>query len=107
MTHEQRTKRNDLLVAFISQHRGKENGISAKEILSYLNEHGFSITHDGLRSLITKLKYERTLPICYRRGEGYFWAKTRADIEVTIKDLESMVRSMQEHIEHLRKFIID
>jgi hypothetical protein len=107
MTREQTTKRDDLLIRFISKHQGNENGVSAQEIMEHMSENGFPITYNHLRNLVTKLKLERTLPICYKRGHGYFCAKTRKDIETTICDLESMVRSLQEHIEHLRRFIID
>ena len=107
MKHTEVVKRNDLLVDLLSKHRGVANSISAKEIMQYMGEHGYHTSNNALRRLITQVKLERTLPICYKRGYGYFWASSRADIEVTIKDLEFMVASLKEHIEHLKRFIIE
>ena len=100
-------KRNNLLVKFLSQHAGENNGASYNDIIKYLKEYGFETTPDSLRNLITKVKLERRLPIVYKRKKGYFWANCKQEILDTINDLKSMQNAIQEQINMLEKFVIN
>ena len=100
-------KRDTLLLEFIRNHKGKENIVSAKEICDFLNESGYSTKIGVVNSLIKKIMYERNAPICYYNAKGYYWGKTKSEIKETIADLEMRRASLQEHIDHLKNFIIE
>ena len=97
----------DLLVEFFHEHKGAENFVTANEVADFLAKNGFPIKQRSVNSLITNLKKQRYIPICYIRRKGYFWARTKAEILSTINDMQMMINSLQEHIDLLREFIID
>jgi hypothetical protein len=99
-------KRDNLLVEFLGEHRGGENCVSKYDIAEYLNGKGFATKHATIHTIVRRLMFERTLPICHANGKGYFWAESRAEIQAAIADLESRIEEMQSRIEHLKHFII-
>ena len=97
--------RNDLLVMFLREHRGMENAVSVNEIQKFMAEFGFQVGEKYVAAIITKLKLERKLPICSRKHKGYFWAVRQSEIRTMIDDLASIRDSVQEHIDHLQKYL--
>ena len=97
-------KRDNLLLEFLKAHKGKANIVASKEISKFLEDNGYKTSNVG--SVISKIMYERNAPICFYNGKGYYWAQTREEIETTIADMESRRASLQEHIDHLKSFII-
>ena len=100
-------KRDNLLLEFIRQHRGEANLVSSREVRSFLNEHGYQMARYSIGNVITRVMYERNAPICYSSSKGYYWAASRTEIEKTIADMKARQESLQEHIDHLRGFIVD
>lgn len=107
MTQIQVLNRDNLLVDFIFQHKGKDNIVSAKEICEFLNERGYHAKPDAINVTIRKVMFERRLPICSANSKGYFWATTKEEIQATIDDLQGRIEEMQRRIEHLQSFIIN
>lgn len=99
-------KRDSLLLEFMKKHKGLENRVTSNEIKSFLEDNGYSIKQNNVGTLMNKIMYERNAPICYANTTGYYWAKTRAEIEITIEDMEKRRASLQEHIDHLKNFIL-
>jgi hypothetical protein len=73
-------------------------------VKKFLADNGFKMT--SVYNAIIKIMYERSAPICFSNGKGYYWAQTREEIESTIADMEMRRASLQEHIDHLKNFII-
>lgn len=107
MTPAQILKRDNLLVDFICNHKGRENVVSAKEICSYLNSKGYEARPSSIGRAIRKVMLERHLPICSENAKGYYWATSKEDILLTINDLQGRIEEMQTHIDHLKSFIIN
>lgn len=99
-------KRETALLEFMKNHKGKKNLVSSNEIRKFLSDSGCSVTKKSISGLIINIMYERNAPICYVNAKGYYWAQTREEIENTIADMESRIASLNEHIEHLRNFVI-
>lgn len=57
--------------------------------------------------MINDIAKEWGLPICFINAKGYFWATQKSDIQETIADLQSRINALQEHINHLKGFIIE
>lgn len=99
-------KRDVLLLKFMKEHKGKENTLSSLEIQKFLNDNGYSVKKTNICMIMNRIMYEHNAPICYSNSKGYYWAQTREEIESTIADMESRRASLQEHIDHLKNFII-
>ena len=99
-------KRDTLLLEFIKAHKGEENRVTSYELQKFLNEKGYSVKQKHICYLINKIMYERNAPICYINAKGYYWARTKAEIEKTIGDMQMRRDSLQKHIDHLKNFII-
>ena len=99
-------KRDTLLFNWLREHKGEANKVTSYDVKSFLEENGYSIKRNNVGTLINKLMYERNAPICYSNSTGYYWATTREELEKTIADLESRRNSLQEHIDHLKGFMI-
>lgn len=99
-------KRDSLLLEFMKEHKGEENRVSSTEIQKFLNDNGYSVKRNNVGSLMCRIMYQRNAPICFSNVKGYYWAKTREEIQKTIADMESRRASLQEHIDHLKNFII-
>lgn len=99
-------KRDTILFNWLREHKGDGNKVTSAEVVKYLEEYGYSIKRNNVGSLICKIMYERNAPICFSNTKGYYWATTRDELERTISDLESRRNSLQEHIEHLKGFMI-
>ena len=106
MKHLDVFKRDSVLLEFMKQHKGEENRVTSHEIQKFLNEKGYSIKTETVHTIIRRIMYERNAPICHLNAKGYYWARTRAEIEKTIADMEMRCASLQEHIDHLKNFII-
>ena len=100
-------KRDNLVMELIKSRRGESNAVSSHEIAAYLGSRGYKIKPRNVGTLVSKIMYERNAPICFRNTKGYYWATSRAEIERTIKDLESRRAALLTHIEHLKNFIIE
>lgn len=100
-------KRNTSLLEFLKSRKGEENIASASDIHKWLNDNGYSIKLSSINMLVKSLMYEYNAPICYTDTKGYYWAKNRSEIEKTILDLESRRTALDDHIKHLKNFIID
>lgn len=100
-------ERDNLLVDIIFHHKGKENIISAKEIVAILTENGYETRRSSIHQVIRKVMFERRLPICSANSKGYFWATSKEEIQMTIDDLQSRIAEMTNRIEHLQSFIIN
>lgn len=99
-------KRDNILVAFLAQHRGMANCVSSSEICKHLNECGYKTQKESVHGLIRRIMFERTLPICSINGKGYFWAETQDEIQSAIYEFQGRIYEMQDRIELLNKFIL-
>lgn len=99
-------KQDSVVLEFLKKHKGKDNILSSKQICTFLNEKGYAVKSDSVHTIIRRIMYERNAPICHQNARGYYWAQTREEIESTIADMESRIASLNEHIEHLRNFVI-
>lgn len=72
MKQTERLKRDNLLIDYILQHKGKNNAVHAVEIAEYLNKNNFNVSVGGIHQIINKLKMERHLPICSTIAGGFF-----------------------------------
>jgi hypothetical protein len=99
-------KRDTLLFNWLREHKGEQNRVTSHEIQKFLEKNGYSIKRNNVGTLINKIMYERNAPIVYANTKGYYWATTREELEKTIADLESRRNSLQEHINHLKGFMI-
>lgn len=99
--------RDTLLLEFMKQHKGEQNRVTSHEVKEFLSDHGYSIARNNVGSLMTKIMYNMNAPICFSNVKGYYWATCRAEIEKTIDDMKMRQASLQEHIDHLKNFIID
>ena len=107
MKRTETLKRDNLLVEYLLEHKGRENAVSRHDIAEYLTANGYAQKASTVHTLIASTIKERHLPICGIQGKGYFWAKTKADILASIDELQSRITAMQEHIEHLKNFIME
>lgn len=108
LTKDQQFARDVILLGVIKEHKGCENAITSAEIMKYLAERGYYISHNShLRRMIRKVMYEFHAPICHKTDVGYFWAKSREDILVAVSDIEGRISSLKEHLEHLKNFLVD
>ena len=108
LTKDQQFERDVILLGVIKEHKGCENAITSAEIMKYLAERGYYISHNSqLRRMIRKVMYEFHAPICHKTDVGYFWAKSREDILMSISDLEGRIAALQEHIAFLKDFIVN
>lgn len=107
MKHYDVFKRDTLVLEFLKKHKGEENRVTSYDIQKFLSDNGYSIKRNNVGTLVNKIMYERNAPICYSNTKGYYWAKTRSEIEKTIADMVMRQKSFQEHIDHLKNFIVD
>ena len=99
-------KRDTLVFIFLREHKWEENKVNSEEIKKFLCENGYSTKKEHIHSIVRKVMYDRNAPICSSNAKGYYWAKSRDELEMTISDLESRRNSLQEHIDHLKGFMI-
>lgn len=105
MKKEDLIKRDACILSFLKAHRGNENAVHSAEIIKHLKKCGYPVAgSNNLRPIIRRIMYEYNAPICHTTSTGYFWAKSRGDILVAISDIEGRISSLQEHLEHLKKF---
>lgn len=107
MKRTETVKRDNLLVEYLLEHKGRENSVSRYDIAEYLTANGYEQKSHTVHGLIERIINERHLPICSINGKGYYWAKTKADIMASIDELQSRITAMTEHIEHLKNFIME
>ena len=106
MTQIQMFKRDNYMVEIIKKHKGRSNPIASNKLCSMLNELGYETKVRNIGNIVSRIMYERNLPIGYVNGRGYYWATCEEDILPVIADLESRRYEMQRHIDHLRNFIM-
>lgn len=100
-------KRDNALFDIIFEHKGSENAISRKELVSELNKKGFSADVSNIHITIGQLMEKRRLPICSIFNGGYYYPKNRSDIQRAIDELIKKRDGLQEHIDFLKEFIIE
>ena len=100
-------KRDNLLVDIIFQHKGKENAIGTKELVLALSERGYKVSAEHIHGIVTKVVFERHLPICSASHIGYWWATSKQDIQVAIDELQDKISGLQERIDLLKSFIYE
>lgn len=100
-------KRDNALVEFLAQHKGKGNYATTQEISDYLNSKGYAQKKGSINMLIRKVMFERHLPICSINSTGYYWGTTKQELLETVEDLRGRIQEMQNRIELLESFIID
>lgn len=100
-------RRDSMLLEFMKKHKGEDNRVSSHEVKEFLKENGYYVKRNNVGTLINRIMYEFNAPICFSNVKGYYWAKTREEIGKTIADMEMRRASLQEHIDHLKSFIID
>lgn len=100
-------RQENLVVDLLLKHKGADNSITAKEIVTYLAQNKIDIQVRSINHFITRLKNTRRLPICYIRGKGYFVATKRAEVEHTIEDMRKMQKALQDNIDLMLSFILD
>lgn len=100
-------KRDTILLTFLKTRRGESNIVSSKEISEFLNKNGYSTNPNIVHSIVRRIMYERNAPICHFNARGYYWAESKAEIKKTILDLETRRNALQEHIDHLKNFIVE
>ena len=76
-------KRDNLLVEFLIDNKGRENAVSKYIIADYLTDNGYPQSAGTVHAIIERLIQERHLPICSINRKGYYLAKTKADILAT------------------------
>lgn len=106
-TDKEYAKREKVFLDLMRNHRGEENSINYADIIIFMDNYGFNFSHDRLRGFITTIRLKNRLPIVYKRGKGYFWARRKSEIESTILDLKSMQSSLQEQIDLLSEFVME
>lgn len=94
-------------IELLLQHKGVENVISTKGIIQELAKQGFQIQIGTMHAIVGRVIKERHLPICSLNSHGYYWAKTKDDILSCVSHLQKRIESLQEHIDHLKNFIIE
>ena len=100
-------ERDNALVDIIYNHKGKENAIRTRELTRALNERGYSVRADNIHNIVNNVMRERHLPICSVTHVGYFWAKSRQDIQAGIDELQGRIYGLQERINLLESFIFE
>ena len=98
-------ERDNLLVEFINQNKGRNNCVSSKSILQFLSDNGYKLSPTSLYPIIHKLMCDRNLPICYVSMRGYYIATSKEDIMPVIDDLQVRMSGFQRHVEHLIAFL--
>ena len=99
-------KRDNILVEFLYNHKGKENIVAKKEIAKHLEERGYKTKVSTINMKIRKLIFERKIPLCSINSKGYYWANTKQEILDTIADLEGRIDEMKNRIELLNSFVL-
>lgn len=98
-------KRDNLLVKFLKEHKGKANVVGAREIAKFLEENGYKSKFRCINNIVKRVMNERNLPICSLNSKGYYWATSQEEIQECIDDLQSRICAMQERIKHLKNFM--
>ena len=100
-------KRDNELVDIIFNHKGKGNAIGTKELVSLLNERGYTVKPDQVHSIVGHIVANRHIPICSVTNCGYYWATSQQDIQSAIDDLQEKANGLQERIDFLKSFIYE
>jgi hypothetical protein len=100
-------KRDNLLVDIIFQHKGLQNAIGTQELVHALNERGYSVKPECMHQIVTKIVFERRLPICSMVHKGYYWGTSKQDIQGAIDELQYKIQGLQERIDLLKSFIYE
>ena len=100
-------RRDNLLVDIIFQHKGKENAIGTKQLVLALNDRGYKVSAEGIHGIITRVVFDRHLPICSLVRHGYYWGTSKRDIQVAVDELQDKINGLQERIDLLKSFICE
>ena len=68
MKRFEQIKRDNLLVDFILEHKGRENAVSRYEIAQFLTEQGYPYKAEAVHGLLERIIKQRRLPICSVKG---------------------------------------
>lgn len=64
MKRTETVKRDNLLVEYLLEHKGRENAVSRHDIAEYLTANDYEQKASTVHMLIERLIKERHLPIC-------------------------------------------
>ncbi len=106
MKYNQLLRRDNALIGYIREHKGKNNAVSNKQLAQYLSDQGYSTKSEAIHGLISKIINERGLPICSLNANGYFWASCQDDILAAVGHLQGRIDKLQERIDVLKSFIL-
>ena len=77
MKRTETVKRDNLVVEFLIDNKGRENALSKYIIADYLTENGYPQRADTVHGIIERLIRERHLPICSINGKGIIGRKQK------------------------------
>ena len=97
-------KRDAYILNEIHRHKGIDNCISAERLCRILEHKHMRVNKRSIKGIITKIKYAYGIPICYKRGKGYYYPQCAEDLTYTIKDLQSMITALTKHVTFLESF---
>lgn len=100
-------KRDNELVNIIFNHKGRENAIGTKEIVSILNEKGYITKPEQVHCIVGHTIADRHIPICSVTHSGYYWAISKQDLQFAIDDIQDKINGLQERVEFLKSFICE
>ena len=107
MKHTDSFERDNLLTEYLLAHKGIDNAVTRYDIAKYLSENEYNQKPSTVHTIIDRIIRERHLTICSKQSKGYFWAKTKYDILTCIDELQARADSLLNHINHLKKFIME
>lgn len=107
MNHKQYKiyKIDEIVYEFIRNHRGERNKVTGAQVLAEVKSHGYDL--NNVRQVIDRVMRERHAPICSAGRGGYWWAASRADIEIAIADAEAREKAFRERAKFFRSFLFD
>ena len=98
-------KIDEIAYNFIRKHQGEQNKVTGAEVLAEVRSHGYDLTN--IRQVIDRIMRERHAPICSAGRGGYWWAASRADIEIAIADAEAREKAFRARAKFFRSFLFD
>ena len=102
---KRKERRDNFIVEFLLEHKGRDKCVSSKSICEFLESNGYKMNPTSLFPNIHRIMYENDIPICYISMKGYYVAENEDDVLPVIEDLQKRINGFQKHIDFLQKFI--
>lgn len=90
----------ELILTGLKSHIGRENAITASEIVSKLRLKGYDINQTKLWEIVRELRTKDRIFIC-ADGKGYYLPASEDEKDHQIKSLQSRRREIQETLDAL------